>query len=74
MEGVYSWHIGVMLLIASLKMEGIVKWSGLKSQGPMAARRLPEIWEIGIHAVFSWLSEWNDVFVLQICQSFIQFG
>ena len=34
--------------MAGLKMEGIVKWSSLKSQGPMAARCLPEIWEIDI--------------------------
>ncbi len=27
--------IRILSLIANLKMEGIVKWSGLKSQGPL---------------------------------------
>ncbi len=32
---VYTENIRMVLLIAGLKMEGIVKWRGLKSQGPL---------------------------------------
>ncbi len=35
MEGCLTENIRIMLLIAGLKMEGIVKWRGLKSQGPL---------------------------------------
>ncbi len=32
---VYTENIRMVLLIAGLKMEGIVKWRGLKSRGPL---------------------------------------
>ena len=32
---VYTENIRMVLLIAGLKIEGIVKWIGLKSQGPL---------------------------------------
>ena len=35
MEGIYTENITIVTLIAGLIMEGIVKWRGLKSQGPL---------------------------------------
>ncbi len=32
---IYIENIRMVPLIAGLKMEGIVKWKGLKSQGPL---------------------------------------
>ncbi len=32
---IYIENKTILSLVASLKMEGIVKWSGLKSQGPL---------------------------------------
>ncbi len=35
MEDIYIENISIVSLIAGLKMEGTVKWRGLKSQGPL---------------------------------------
>ncbi len=34
-KDIYIENIRMVSLIAGLKMEGIVKWRGLKSQGPL---------------------------------------
>ncbi len=34
-RGIYIENIRVVSLIAGLKIEGILKWRGLKSQGPL---------------------------------------
>ena len=34
-------HITMLSLVASLKMKGIVKWRGLKSQGPLYSKQEP---------------------------------